>query len=63
MEDNKVIPLNEYEPVAECPDCGSQSWYVHLDSFGTEYKSIKKLECLDCHFEVEFDELVLLQCE
>jgi hypothetical protein len=63
MEDNKVVCLNEYEPVAECPECGSQSWYVHLDSFSTEYIGINKLECTDCHLEVEFDELTLMQFE
>ena len=50
-EDSKVIPL--FEPVATCPECGCQHWFIEVDSLSDDYESITAFECVNCGLYIE----------
>ena len=58
----KVIPLKKAqppkeEPVATCPDCKGQYWFIYLDGFDDNFENVIAHECGDCGFKIEFDNI------
>ncbi|KKN40954.1 hypothetical protein LCGC14_0728390 [marine sediment metagenome] len=49
---DKVIRL--HDAVANCPECQTQSWYIKIDGFGSNWNNIVGVECEYCGLEVEF---------
>ena len=47
---SEVIHL--YNPVATCPQCKGQTWFIHVNGFYDDYDKVTKHECSKCGFSV-----------
>ncbi len=50
----KIIkfPVLERIPVATCPECRNQSWYIHVDDV-FDFHNVTAHECDQCGFTVD----------
>ena len=51
MAEAEIIPL--YQPVATCPECQGQTWFIHVDGFKDNFENITMHECANCGFTVK----------
>lgn len=42
-------------PVATCPQCKGQAWFIHINGFYDEYDKVTAHECYDCGFTVDIN--------
>jgi len=42
-----------HKPVATCPQCGGQTWFIHVNGFYDDYDKIIAHECSECGHWVE----------
>lgn len=49
----KVIQL--HSPVATCPQCGCQEWFIHVNGFYDDHDKITKYECTKCGFSIDIE--------
>lgn len=46
----KVVQL--HSPIATCPQCKCQEWYIHVNGFYDDYDKVTAHECVNCGFTV-----------
>jgi len=44
-----------YPPVATCPQCKGQLWFIHLNGFFDQFDKVTAHECSDCGYKIEID--------
>ena len=49
----KVVQL--HDPVATCPQCKGQEWFIHVNGFYDDYDKVTKHECCNCGFSIDID--------
>lgn len=47
-----VTKLHEGHIVAQCPECGKQEWWIHLDGYGLDYTHVTGHECANCGYNI-----------
>ena len=54
---DNVVKLFEVIPVATCPQCDGQSWFIKMDGMNNDYSKIIGFECADeeCGFNVDLE--------
>ena len=44
-----------HQPVATCPQCKGQCWFIHVNGFYDEYDKVTAHECSDCGWTLDID--------
>ena len=47
--------LQLHKPVATCPQCKGQHWFIHLNGFYDEYDKVTAHECCECGFLLKIE--------
>ena len=52
----KLVFSDNYGPVAACPNCDSQQWYICLDAYDDDWEAINGTECASCGYKIDWIE-------
>jgi len=44
----------QHGPVAACPKCRGQHWYINLDAYDDDWEAINGTECVDCGYKIDW---------
>jgi len=50
----KLVFSQENGPIAACPNCGGQKWYINLDAYDNDWEAINGTECVDCGYTIDW---------
>ncbi len=50
-----VEVLQLHSPVATCPQCKGQQWFIHINGFYDEYDKVTAHECCGCGWTLTID--------
>lgn len=54
MGDLVAAQFTENGPVAACPECGYDQWYLNLNGFQQRWDKITGSECGNCGFIIDW---------
>ena len=52
----EVISLDYFQPVAGCPNCGGQEFYIMLNGYNQNWDAVVGTQCCNCGMIIQWIE-------